>query len=408
MLRVGSVLGGLSPRTRAMLLFALAAVVALSLPRWPPFSANFRITQLQVAASLTIIVLGLNLLTGYSGQISLGHSGFVLFGAYVAGILLEKGFFGHSVHPALAMLAAAAASGTLGLVVGVPALRLSGPYLAIVTLGFALAVPVMLKWSKVFDLTGGSQGIVISQPRPPGVFDDLMSTAEWRYVLIVVPALVLALLAWNITRSRFGRALVAIRDNELAAGQMGINVALHKTMAFGISAMYAGIGGALFVYASLGVVTPEAFGVIDSIGYLTAIVVGGLATIVGSALGALFLAYQGEIVRFLLGDSWNFGVVSIPSPFRWVDRPESLRWAVYGSILILIILVAPRGFAGIGGQILRWRPWHELTRARQAGGFAEYIRDRLVDPASRRLQQMRRARSHSGDGLSVHRSSDDE
>lgn len=390
----------LSPRTKALLIFAGAGVLVLLLPFVPPFDVNFRITQLQVAASLTIIVLGLNLLTGYSGQISLGHSGFALAGAYTTGILLEKGVLGQTVHPVLAVLAATAVSGVAGVALGVPALRLRGPYLAIVTLGFALVVPVLLKWSTLFDLTGGSQGIVVGQPHVPDFLGFDLSPARWRYYIIALPALGLAFIAWNLTRSRFGRALVAIREDELAAEQMGVNVAFYKAAAFGISAAYAGTGGALFVYASLGVVTPDTFGLLDSIGYLTAIVVGGLATITGSVMGALFLAYQAEIVRFLLGDTWDFGLFSIPSVFRWVDEPELLRWAVYGTILITVMLVAPYGLVGLLARLAKWRPWSEVSRIRAAGSASRYLSERLTDPVwdwlrRRRLSYARNRRSRS-------------
>ena len=344
---------------------ALTALV-ISLPFWPPFRPDFRVTQLQLAASLVIIVLGVNLVVGYSGQISLGHSGFALFGGYVLAILVTKGLLGQDVPAVVALVAAAVLSGALGFAIGVPALRLSGPYLAIVTLAFALAVPVVLRWDGVFDITGGSQGILgIDQPNEPEWLRDLrwfnVNTARWRYFVIALPAVAAAVVAWNLMRSRFGRALVAIRDNELAAEQMGVNVALHKTLAFGISAAYAGLGGALFVYASLGVISPDAYGLIDNINYLVAIVVGGIATISGAIIGAVFIAYQAEIADWFLGDTWTVALgshqlFSVPSVFRAIERPEALRPAVTGVLLIAVVLLAPRGLAGAIGRLASWRP----------------------------------------------------
>src|SRR6185436_11896882 len=143
----------------------------------------------------------------YSGRVSLGHSGFVLIGAYVAGVLITRGAAGYAPHPAVAILVAMAASGVLGYLVGLPALRLSGPYLVTVTLGFAFAVPVLLKWDPAAAVSGGATGLVIRQPRPPVAFDWL-SNAEWRYYVVAVPALLVAAAMWRLTHSRFGRALI--------------------------------------------------------------------------------------------------------------------------------------------------------------------------------------------------------
>ena len=349
----------LPPRPlRVPLATLLVGAVALSLPWWPPFDTNYRATQLQHAAALTIIVLGLNLLTGYSGQISIGHSGFVLLGAYVAALLLDRGVLGQGVHPMPAVLVAAGFSGALGYIVGIPALRLSGPYLAIVTVGFALSVPAVLKWDALADLTGGIQGVLVQQPRPPEALATDVTPGRWRYIVIAAPAVLAGAVAWNLAHSRFGRALVAIREDELAAEQLGIDVARHKTLAFAISAAYAGLGGALFSYASLGYVAPDAYGLLDSISYLAAIVVGGLASIPGSLLGALFVAYEAEVVNYVLGDTWTVALGShrlfaVPSPFRAIEEPAALGPAVYGVLLIATILVAPRGLAGIAGGLVR-------------------------------------------------------
>ena len=356
---------------RGPLVFVAAAAIVLALPYWGPLGSDFRVTQLQYAAALVVIVLGLNLLTGLSGQISLGHSGFALVGAYVLAMLLEEGVLGEGVHLLLALVAATVAAAAVGLVIGVPALRLSGPHLAIATLGFGLVVPVVLRWDGLADLTGGSQGLLIAQPEPPGPLARLFGTSQWRYALIAVPALAAGVVAWNLTRSRLGRGLVALRENELAAAQLGIDVARYKLTAFAISAGYAGLGGALFSYASIGVVSPDAYGLVDNVHFLAAIVVGGIGSIAGSVLGAIFIAYHTEVVDYLLGDSWAVSVagielLAVESPLRALERPESLRPAATATILILTILFAPRGLAGLIAAAAR-RLRRALNRAGSAG-----------------------------------------
>lgn len=343
---------------RTVLLAVAAAAIVLALPFLPLLQADFRVTQLQLAAALTIIVLGVNLVTGYSGQISLGHSGFALLGAYVLAVLMTKGVAGQPLHPAVATVAATAVSAAVGLAIGVPALRLSGPYLAIVTLGFGLVVPVVLRWDGLSALTGGGQGLLIPQPDAPAPLGALLTTGQWRYLLIAVPALGAVLTAWNLARSRFGRALIALRENELAAEQLGIDVARHKTVAFSLSGAYAGLGGALFAYAGLGVISPDSYGLADNISYLTAIVVGGIGTVSGAVLGAAFIACHTEIVDYVLGETWAVSLGSrelfaVPAPFAGLERPEALCPAVTAAILIAVIVAAPRGLVGVLGAAAR-------------------------------------------------------
>lgn len=347
-------------RWRAPLAWLTATALVVSLPFWPPLSPDFRVTQLQLLAALSIIVIGLNLLTGLSGQISLGHSGFALIGGYAVGIAVTRGVLGVEVPALVGIAAAPVVAGALGFALGVPALRLSGPYLAIVTVGFAFVVPVLLKWEPVADVTGGTQGLLLSQPRAPGPLDELFSPGRWRYLLIALPALGAAAVAWNLTRSRFGRALVAIRDDELATAQLGIHVSKHKATAFAISAAYAGLGGALLSWAGVGVITPESYGLFDSLNYLIAIVVGGVASVGGSVLGAAVVTYQREIVDYLLADTWSIAIgshhlVGIPSPFRAIEDPEPLGPAVYGVLLLVMLRFAPRGLAGLARDLAAGR-----------------------------------------------------
>ncbi len=362
-------------RMQAALGAALLAI--LLLPWLPPVNTDFQIQRLGAAAALITIVVGLNVLTGLSGQISLGHSGLALAGAYTAAVLLNKGFAGQDVPPVLAIAAAALVTGLLGFALGMPALRLSGPYLAIATLVLAIAAPVIIKHHTLEPLTGGTMGMVLRPPHTPAALADAVSDERWRYYLIAVPGWALCCLAWGLTNSRFGRALRAIRDSELAAQQMGVDIALYKTTAFAISSAYAGVGGALLVYANVGFVGPDSFSLIDSIGYLTAVVIGGPGSVLGSVFGGLFLAYQTEIVGWLADPKWSFSVpgldlFSVPSPLayalgltlegRWrpVSNPSDLRWFIYGVTLILVVTVMPEGFAGAVRRISRLRPGDAL------------------------------------------------
>lgn len=380
-------------RMQVILAAALAAV--LLLPWLPPVNTDFQIQRLGAAAALIIIVVGLNLLTGLSGQISLGHSGLALAGAYTVAVLLSKGFAGQDVPPVLAIAAAALVTGLLGFAVGMPALRLSGPYLAIATLVLAIAAPVIIRHPSLEPLTRGTMGIVLRPPHAPAALGDTISDEHWRYYLISVPAWALCALAWGLTNSRFGRALRAIRDSELGAQQMGIDIALYKTTAFAISSAYAGIGGALLVYANVGFVGPDSFSLIDSIGYLTAVVVGGPGSVLGSVLGGLFLAYQTEVVGWLADPDWSFSVpglhlFSVPSPLayalgltlegRWhpVSNPSDLRWFIYGITLILVVTLMPEGFAGAIRRAWRLRP-------ADASKALAWLRQRIQDAGRQRL-----------------------
>jgi len=392
---------------QATLVAALLAV--LLLPWLPPVDTDFQIQRLGAAAALIIIVVGLNLLTGLSGQISLGHSGLALGGAYTAAVLLTKGFAGQDVPPVLAIAAAALLTGLLGFALGMPALRLSGPYLAIATLVLAIAAPVIIRHHSLAPLTGGTMGLVLRPPHTPAVFGETLSDEHWRYYLIAVPGWALCCLAWGLTNSRFGRALRAIRDSELAAQQMGVDVALYKTAAFAISSAYAGAGGALLVYANVGFVGPDSFSLIDSIGYLTAVVVGGPGSVLGSVLGGLFLAYQTEVVSWLADPRWSFSVpglhlFSVPSPLayalgvtlegRWhpVSNPSDLRWFIYGVTLILVVTVMPDGFAGALRRVSRLRLGDAPKAASWLQAYVRHVRrQRLgaLSPASRGVHSVK-------------------
>lgn len=323
---------------------ALAALVVATILPWmlaaiPGFPANYALYLLTQAMIFGLVALGLNLLTGYAGQFSIGHAGFVAVGAYTSAILTQR----YHLHFVLAFCAAGLASAVTGLLLGLPALRLSGPYLAVATLGFGVAVPQLVLAGG--DFTGGSSGL---QRLPPAAlpiwFDSnighynlvIVSDRAYYYLSLAVLA-TLTLFAINVTRGHTGRAFVAIRDSELAAQAMGVSLSRYKTMAFALSAGYAGIAGSLLAHMVRGV-SPEEFTLFMSVTVLTMIVVGGLGSIAGSLFGALALTLVQPVLSRLplLSDFKNLYIV------------------VFGLVLVLAVIFLPQGIAGVSrGRGLR-------------------------------------------------------
>jgi branched-chain amino acid transport system permease protein len=293
----------------------LAAVIAASLAL-PFLLSNFRLFQFTLVFVNAIALLGLNILTGYNGQISLGHSAFYALGAYTSAILIDR----WSVPYALTIPVAGLLCLAAGFLFGIPALRLEGLYLALATFALSLAVPQILKYFEHW--TGGSQGIVLSKPEPP--FGLPLTPDQWLYFMTLAVLLVLFWLAANLLAGRTGRAIAAIRDNPIAAQAMGIDTALYKSLTFGVSAAYTGVAGALSALA-IAFVAPDAFNVFLSITFLVGIVVGGLASIPGAVFGALFIQF-------------------VPN---WAqDISKAAPWAIYGVFLIVFMYVMPLGIAG--------------------------------------------------------------
>jgi branched-chain amino acid transport system permease protein len=287
-----------------------------------PFFLNaYRVGQFTQAMALGIAVLGLNLLVGYSGQISLGHGAFFALGAYTSAIaIVDLG-----VPYLLTLPIAGAVCAVAGFLLGLPALRLRGLYLALVTLAVAIATPQVIKRAE--GLTGGTQGMTVDKVIAPawsGLADD-----QWLYFVTLVVTAVMFVLAAFLVRGRVGRALVAIRDNEIAARTMGVDLAHFKTGTFAVSAAYAGVGGALFTLP-LGFLAPESFPLALSFAFLAAIVVGGLATIAGALFGALFIEFV---------------------PVYAADVDEALAGVVYGGVLILFMYLLPGGVMGLVRRI---------------------------------------------------------
>jgi branched-chain amino acid transport system permease protein len=302
--------------------------------------ANFSAIRWAIAVTLSVAILGLNIVTGYSGQISIGHSAFFGIGAYTSMILIaDHGW------PFLATLPVAGALGFLvGAVIGVPALRIRGLYLSLITLGLALAFPAVVKSDNFFgvdfaSLTGGSNGKVISSGdvttkqgfhwSPPSWAPKGWSTNDWVFTTVFVIAILLFVLTSNLIHSAVGRGLIAMRDNETGAAVSGVYPAQYKVLAFATSAFVTAVGGGCFALAST-TIGPDTFGLQRSIEFIAGLVIGGVATILGPAIG-------GVLVEWL--PYWAFEV-------NWpilgkLEGPQA--GVLYGVILVLIIFFMPGG-----------------------------------------------------------------
>jgi branched-chain amino acid transport system permease protein len=306
---------------------AVAVLVLLALVAMPPLRWNKSgITELNNALIISMAVVGLNLLIGFTGQISIGHSAFFGLGAYTGAILVKD----HGWSPGWTLPAAVVVCFVVGVIVGVPALRLQGLYLAAVTLALAVAFPaILLKFESVTGGADGVKGIRYLSPEWTG----LKGRAEvhlWFYWLCLGLLALSLLLVRNLVRSRVGRAMIALRDNEPAAQIMGINLALTKTVTFGISAAIAGLAGALFAF-QLGLVSPTGFTLLLSINLLVTMVVGGPASLAGPVLGGLLYVYGRKFAT-------NFGE----------DHDvNGLGDLMFGALLIAFVFLAPSGLAGL-------------------------------------------------------------
>jgi branched-chain amino acid transport system permease protein len=287
--------------------------------------SDYHLFQLTMVVVYAIAILGMTMLTGFNGQISLGHGAFYAIGAYTTGVLMTSW---NVPYWATLPIAAAVCAG-FGFLIGLPALRLGGLYLALTTFALAVAVPQVLKHKAVEHWTGGVQGLVIDKPDPP--FGLALSPDQFLYLFTLAVGAVVFLLAWNLTRGRIGRAMMAIRDHTLAAEAMGINVALLKTRTFAVSAMCTGIAGALGAIA-IQFVAPDSFSVFVSITLFVGLVVGGVASIPGAVFGAVFIEF-------------------IPNLADQVSK--AAPGAVYGVILIACMYVMPSGVGGALARLVR-------------------------------------------------------
>jgi branched-chain amino acid transport system permease protein len=317
----------------------LGAAVLLAVLLVLPFLVkNYRVFQFNLVLVYAVAILGLNILTGFNGQISLGHGAFYALGAYTAAVLMDK----LGVPYWLTLPAAGALCFAFGFLIGFPALRLAGHYLALATFALALAVPQLLKYKKIEAYTGGVQGLVLNKPDAPFEFSLLgqpLSPDRWLYFVTLAVTLLMFVLAYNLLRGRVGRALVAIRDHPIAATAMGINLPMFKSLAFGVSAAFTGVAGALGAIA-VAFVSPDSFTVTLSIFLLVGVVVGGLASIPGAIFGAIFIQF-------------------VPNISDQISK--SAPAAIYGVLLIALMYLMPMGVMGMLHKL-----WARL-RGRSAG-----------------------------------------
>ena len=301
---------------RAMTLgYGTSLVILLLLLIVPLFVKNFIIFQMTQLLYLGLAILALNILTGGSGQFSLGQSAFYAVGAYVSAILMEH--FGWNY--ALTLPIAGVICFGFGFMFGQPALRLSGVYLALATFALATAMPQLLKLGFFEHWTGGVQGLVVTKPDAP--FGLPMSQDMWLYYFTLAITIGIYIASVNLLKSRSGRAFMAIRDNEIAASAMGINVAMYKTLAFGVSAGITGIAGGLGAIA-VQFVAPDSFTITLAIQLFLGMVVGGVGWLPGSIIGAAFIIF-------------------VPNIAEGVSK--GLSGAVFGVLLFLVIFLVPHG-----------------------------------------------------------------
>jgi branched-chain amino acid transport system permease protein len=351
----------MTPRTKRRVGFAFFAAFVVLVAVLPSFVSDFKAREYAYVGIYLIALLGLNILTGYTGQISLGHGAFMAIGGYTTAILMTGNEqFGGPISGGLkdvwTLPFAGLVAGLVGLAFGLPALRLSGLYLALATFAIAVAMPSTVKRFEHF--TGGGTGIqLFGSPELTGGIKNVdvlgwsLTPNKWLYYLSWTIALVAFAVAWLILRGRTGRAFRAVRDSEIAAVSSGVSLARYKTLSFGISAAFAGVAGGLFALASA-FVNPDTFPVALSIYLLVGIVVGGLGGLSGLVFGAIFIQYlplwaQGQDLGSLL-------------PQRIIDETQKPGGpaVVYGVVLILLMFVLPNGVSGIFrrvGQLLGGR-----------------------------------------------------
>ena len=306
----------------------LAVVVAVV----PSFVSAFRAQQLAYVGIYLVALIGLNVLTGYTGQISLGHGAFMAIGGYTTAILMTD----HGVKDVWTIPLAALVAGIAGFLFGIPALRLSGLYLALATFAIAVSMPAVIKRFEGF--TGGGSGInlfgtpeLTASLTPVTILGQELVFNDWLYYLSWTTALIGYVVAWLLLRGRTGRAFRAVRDSETAAQSSGVSLPTYKTLAFGVSAAYAGVAGSLFAIATT-FVNPDTFPIALSILLLVGVVVGGLGSLVGLIAGAVFIQF-------------------LPIWSQEISQSPGAPSVVSGLVLIALMFVLPMGVAGLVGRL---------------------------------------------------------
>ena len=291
--------------------------------------SDYHLFQLTMVIVYGVAILGMAILVGFNGQISLGHGAFYAIGAYTTAILMAS----WNVPYWLTIPISAIICAGFGFLIGLPALRLAGHYLALTTFALAVAIPQILKHRMFEEWTGGVQGLVIDKPDAP--FGLKLSSDQWLWLFCLAVGTVMYVFAWNLVRGRIGRAMKAIRDQPTAAEAMGINLAMVKTRTFAVSAMYTGVAGSLGAIV-VAFVAPDSFPVLLSIYLFVGLCAGGAASIGGTIVGAVFIEFVPNLAD----------IVSKAAPS-----------AVYGMILIGMLFLMPQGAGGFLAGL-----WRKVVR----------------------------------------------
>ncbi|MBX9991212.1 branched-chain amino acid ABC transporter permease [Phreatobacter oligotrophus] len=310
----------------------------------PVFASPYVLTQLSQVCIYAIVAVGLMLLAGFTGQLSLGHAAFMAVGAYTQGVLVTAGvpFF-------VGIVAAALFAAAVGVIVGLPALRVKGLYLGIATLAFGTIIEEII--ARAEHVTGGNAGLMVP---PVNLFGWRFADGPSFYYLCLAFAVAATLIVINILRSPTGRAFVAIRDSEISAQSMGVNLAFYKTLSFAISAAFAGVAGGLYAH-NIRFLSPDQFTVVQSIELVMMVVIGGLGSVHGAIYGAAFLIALPQMINAV-------------KPFLplFLSEATGLQPTVFGAVLILVVLFEP---LGIYGAWLKTRTYFDLFPFYRQGMF---------------------------------------
>ena len=337
-------------KSNTILVWSILLLIFLGILPWLVKTYHLLGMSIYIVNLITInalVAIGLNILVGYTGQISMGHAGFFAIGAFTTVIFIVN--WGFPLYIALPI--AGFISSAFGFILGLPALRLKGPYLAIATLGFGMTITTIIKHMEFF---GGRMGL---QAPKLYLFGTQMKDIHYYYVIMII-AVVMVIGALKLIKTRVGRAFIAIRDSDIAAEAMGVNLTYYKTLSFAVSAFYTGIAGGLYALI-LGFINPEGFTMIMSIAFLAMVVVGGLGSIMGSIAGAALLTYL-DIKLQVVQDIPAIGPVLVAFSQKYMSMAgiSNIAVIVYGLIMILIVLFEPLGIFGFWIRTKRyWKTW---------------------------------------------------
>ena len=315
-------------RTRTQWVLAIGGLVLLL--TMPLFLNNHLVSMANVLGITIIAVLGLNILTGYAGQINLGQAAFVIVGAYASALMTTR--LGLSFWIALPLSGLGA--GLVGLIFGLPSLRVKGFYLAMTTLAAQFIIPSLIAHMRT-DITGGGRGLMVP---PPYLGGEALTTQTAMFFIIIPVMVILAFIAKSIVRGPIGRAFVAIRDNDLAAEAMGINVFRYKLLAFFACSFYAGIAGSLYAHWMRNI-NYDVLTIMDSIWYLGMMIIGGMGSITGAIVGPIFV--------YVLDQGLTWGANQMGGTFATLPAtlPAAIHLAVFGIVILLFLAFEPRGLS---------------------------------------------------------------